>query len=38
MANITESEALGVVSLEAMKEELRIPPVDPLKATDITET
>ena len=37
MANITEADALTIVSLDSMRTELRIPPVDPLKPDVGTE-
>ena len=37
MANISESEALGIVSLDSMKNELRIPPGTPEHDALLTE-
>ena len=35
--NLTQAEALSIVSLDSMRTELRIPPVDPLRPTEGTE-
>ena len=35
--SLTQAEALTIVSLDSMRTELRIPPVDPLRPTEGTE-